>query len=328
MLRCVLGMVVMIMPFCAMAADQLEISPLALDFGLVPRNASELEGVVHLKNIGSNNIEISDVISGCGCSSAQVDSKNLKSGEVTRLRIKSDFSRKLGLQEIAVVLLFGVPQQNAVVRVRAYVTDAVTVVPPVAIMKSDDSEDESVELTVRVKSPYDTWNLSDIKYDQKCISAKVSSKQLIDQLATYTLLVDRIKGQAWGGEKVTNLELKFVRPEKDNSKVEAFSTFIRVERHAKQRSSVIPSILTLDENKDPDVVRLTVLKSQDGRIAPIIHLPNSNIDIELQYKEIDLRTCQIEFHLSRKMLGYLLNETELNVQIGDETLYLPLHFKK
>lgn len=328
LLRCVLGAVGMSIPVCVLAADQLEVFPLVLDFGLVPRNASELEGVIHLKNIGLTNVEISDVISGCGCSSAQVDSKSLKSGEETRLRTKSDFSRKLGLQEISVVLLYGDPQQNVVVRVRAIVTDAVTVVPPVAVMKSDVSEDETVELTVRVKPPYDTWDLSEVKCDPKCISAVIFKKEVTDQLATYSLLVDRKNGQTWGGEKVTNIELKFVRPESDKSKVEAFSTFIRVERHEKQRSSIVPSVLTVDENTIPNTIKFTVLKAQAERSNPIIHLPNSDVDLELQYKEIDSKTCQIEFHLSRKTLGYLLKEKEMKIQIGEETLYLPLHFKK
>ena len=91
-------MLAAVMAVSVMAGPELTISEEAFDFGYIPQN-SKVTHVFWLRNMGDQELRISKVTPGCGCTQAPLDKQVVAPGDSARLEII--FSSKLYFNRVA-----------------------------------------------------------------------------------------------------------------------------------------------------------------------------------------------------------------------------------
>lgn len=71
------------------APGQIELSDTEFDFGIVP-NTGPVSQVFQARNIGDGPLEISGVSTSCGCTTAEIGSRQLAAGDATDLTVTYD----------------------------------------------------------------------------------------------------------------------------------------------------------------------------------------------------------------------------------------------
>ncbi len=74
---------------CAQQPGQVELSATEYDFGTIPNNKPVSE-VFEVRNVGRGKLEITGVSTSCGCTTADVDKRQLAPGEMAELVVTYD----------------------------------------------------------------------------------------------------------------------------------------------------------------------------------------------------------------------------------------------
>jgi hypothetical protein len=311
----------------ASGAEELEASPTILDFGIVPKNASEVQGVVKVRNTGSQDVHIDKIATSCGCTSAHLEKMDIQPGEICDLIVKADFSRGLGSQQTSAVLEFGNPVKDVLVQVKAIVTDVVTVVPPKVIFSNfeENPENRSNYVSLYIKHPFDRWQLSNLLFDSKLIDAKTVDREEQEGLSVYKIKISLPVVDAWGGDNVTYLEVEFKRPVAADGQIDKFSTYLRIERKDSSRVAIIPSILDVGRENDGGGKRFFVFGSNG---VDKIQVANTAIFLNFKYEKVADRSGQVVLELSQSEKEMLKAKGALVVWIGDQPIRLPIFVQR
>ena len=85
-----LGMLLLVLATgCAQRPGRIELSVVEYDFGTIP-NTRPVSQVFEVRNTGQGVLEIAGVSTSCGCTTAEVDARQLAPGETTDLRVTYD----------------------------------------------------------------------------------------------------------------------------------------------------------------------------------------------------------------------------------------------
>ena len=74
---------------CTGQPGQIELSATEYDFGTIP-NDKAVTHVFEVRNVGRGKLEIAGVSTSCGCTTAEVDKRQLAPGETAKLEVTYD----------------------------------------------------------------------------------------------------------------------------------------------------------------------------------------------------------------------------------------------
>jgi hypothetical protein len=74
---------------CAQQPGQIELSAAEYDFGTIP-NTKSVSQMFEVRNVGRGKLEIAGVSTSCGCTTAEVDKRQLAPGEMAELMVTYD----------------------------------------------------------------------------------------------------------------------------------------------------------------------------------------------------------------------------------------------
>ena len=92
-----------------MSEPQLKIDRYSYDFGKV-RQGEKLKYTFALKNFGKEVLEIKDVKTSCGCTVANLNTKELRPGEEGRMNIELDTTDRIGKMARTITLYSNDPK--------------------------------------------------------------------------------------------------------------------------------------------------------------------------------------------------------------------------
>jgi hypothetical protein len=84
-----LSLVLALVAGCTQQTGQVELSTAEYDFGRIP-NTEPVSEVFEVRNIGQGKLEITGVSTSCGCTTAEVDKRQLGPGEWAELTVTYD----------------------------------------------------------------------------------------------------------------------------------------------------------------------------------------------------------------------------------------------
>ncbi len=157
------------------SGPQLEVSPLVHDFGELPQETIRRINVV-LRNVGTEDLEINNVESDCGCTVAMLPDTLLAPGDSTYLHVT--FSTKHYSNAIAKHVTIqsndpGAPQ--TMLTLRAYVRTIVSVVPNTLDYKSVTHGDQPTLSTRLAALQSDTLKILDVVYPTEAFELEQTS---------------------------------------------------------------------------------------------------------------------------------------------------------
>ena len=74
---------------CAKSPGQIELSAAEYDFGTIP-NTKPVSQTFHVHNTGRGRLEIAGVSTSCGCTTAEIEGRQLAPGETADLKVTYD----------------------------------------------------------------------------------------------------------------------------------------------------------------------------------------------------------------------------------------------
>jgi hypothetical protein len=84
----VILLVIVLLNFSASGSARIEVAPERFDFGVIPQKTVEHE--FQVKNTGNKALEILQVTTSCGCTTAEIDSELIQPNQTAKLIVRFD----------------------------------------------------------------------------------------------------------------------------------------------------------------------------------------------------------------------------------------------
>ncbi|MCB1051274.1 MAG: DUF1573 domain-containing protein [Acidobacteria bacterium] len=263
MLRKSIAMIGMVVSFGLWAQDasgaKIEFENVLHEFGKIEKG-SKVETVFKFKNSGSATLEISDVSTSCGCTSAKPEKTSYAPGEAGEIPVSFNSSKFTGpIEKKITVVTNDAANPRFVLTIKADVMVDVSVKPSsVFIQKLKRNEKMNHEIVVTAEQ-LDKLEISEVKSDQPFMAAK--AEKVDDK--NYKIVLTFDATQVAKGESRAHAIASF----KTNSKTQS-EISVPVNVQIENPVSVSPTSVYMFGTKEgtPREVTLKVIGTEGGKL--------------------------------------------------------------
>ncbi len=286
-------------------APKVEFERMEHDFGKIDKGA-KVDTVFKFKNTGTDILEIKDVSTSCGCTSAKPEKISYQPGEEGNIPVSFNSGRFSGPIQKNVTIVTNDPiNPRTVVKIKAdVIVDIMTKPPTVFINNLKRGESNSQEILVSTER-LEKLELSEVKADQPFIATAM--ERVDDKTVKLIVTVD--------GSKIPASE----------SRLRGFVTF---NTNSQSQPTVKTNVNVLVENPvtaQPSSIYMFGSKEGQPREAMVRLIPSSDKKLALSDVTVEVKHANPETPNEKHSADILM--TEIINEAGEATLKITLSDK-